>query len=981
MANTWFNSDYYLSSKLAQLQKTDPTNPLWQGSNALVNLNNALSAAGYTPESHFLAFGSAELTSPNQYFNAEEYLAAKALQANATQVGGKADWTAQTIALAIKNAGLSIYQHFQQFGWKEGVNPSNAFDVNAYLDAKLTQLQTDEPAKNWTKDSMIAAFNAAGLDPVSHALQFAAKEGLTVVPAEHPVDAANGITLTLTTEQDTIVGTAGNDIINVVPFSGTFGLPVSTLQSFDSIDGGAGKDTLNLYTAQNMFGGANTAQVGTVKNVEIINIHNTSGAVFGRDNGGIDASKFVGVEQLWQIDGATNIDKLSSSTTAGFRGDGQVNVNIAAAVGSSAINVAFDQADQYWANLDVDGNNLNTVNLGGTLTYAGEDCEGNATVEKGWVNLNVNSGSGTKFTLNSSLNVDLDVYANNFSEVDASASTGDISVYAGEDVQLQTITTGSGDDYVSETYFATTATQAATISTGAGDDHVDLETTGAGKTTVNLADGDDLLHVYGASKTLVINAGAGDDDIWFANGFQAAGGTVTVDAGDGDDTVDFNGQVMAEILPTWSIKGGAGTDTIAIGAGVSRVFNAGDYVTLTETISGFEMLNLLDNGGGNTFGIDASRLNGYSEINLRGDGSTLVVNKADASKATIGLYDLWGSGEESSNLVLTADAYAAGTAHGKDLAAHVGGDEITLNVRGNSLALDVEYGHAAFVTGADLNANGVVTDGTDSTPIENLVKNDVKSLSVTLNTVFSYNDNGTPCNPDDDVANGISSKSGVSIDTFHFTDALTSITLNGQGYAAVTNEAGSKLATVNAADLSSVDFNDQGAQIAANGLFYGTYNGGVAETVTLGAGIDTIVFGAMNASSWAKMDTITGLNLVDDAKISGKQLDVSSDLIKLGVNFDDNADNNVSFAKLSDVQASAVNGLTSLSQAMSYVAQLDKDAQHGTVFTYGGNTYAFVDTVVAGGDNQLDDGDFVVKLTGSVDLDLLAASLNPVAVI
>ncbi len=336
------------------------------------------------------------------------------------------------------------------------------------------------------------------------------------------------------------------------------GQDASTWQAFDTINGGAGTDTMNIYAKTAGVNSFNVTQPGVVNSVEIVNVFNTeSETPFG--GVAIDASKFVGVQQLWQIDGANDITKLASSTTAGFRGNGDVDVAIAAAAGNSSINVVFDQTDAGEADLEVSGASLNTVNLGGTLTYGEDDCEGNATVEQGTVRLGVNSGSGTKLTLNSSLNVSLNVVA----------------------------------------------------------------------------------------------------------------------------------------------------DTVVIGAGASRVFNAGDYVTLTETISGFEVLDLQSDGA-NTYGIDASRLTGYSEINLAGEASTLVVTKADATKATIGM-ESYG---KANLLVLTAADYSTATTpttYGKDLAANVSG-ATTLNVRGNSLKLDVDGGAASFVTGADLNADGDTID-------------------------------------------------------------------------------------------------------------------------------------------------------------------------------------------------------------------------------------------------------------------------------
>src|SRR5690606_272758 len=102
----------------------------------------------------------------------------------------------------------------------------------------------------------------------------------------------SGETVTLTTGADTFNGTAGNDIINALSV-GVDGKAATTFSSFDKIDGGAGEDTLNIYTTGEDNTGFPTN--ASVKNVEIVNIYNEGAAA----NLG-DASKYVGVEQLWQ---------------------------------------------------------------------------------------------------------------------------------------------------------------------------------------------------------------------------------------------------------------------------------------------------------------------------------------------------------------------------------------------------------------------------------------------------------------------------------------------------------------------------------------------------------------------------------------------------------------------------------------------------------------------------------------------------------
>ncbi|MFA7669836.1 MAG: hypothetical protein WCX93_10845, partial [Burkholderiaceae bacterium] len=178
MANpAWFDEGYYLTSKLKQLQAQEPS-ANWTQASLLMALNEH----GFTPHTHFLQFGMAEGLNPNQWFNTHEYLLAK-LQQLAT-VEPQVSWSLGNLVQAIADAGMTVWQHFKQHGWYEGVNPSNDFDLNGYFGLKLGQLQSTDPGGGWTLQSMIDAFVAAGLDPISHYMGFGRTEG--VVPVSVP---------------------------------------------------------------------------------------------------------------------------------------------------------------------------------------------------------------------------------------------------------------------------------------------------------------------------------------------------------------------------------------------------------------------------------------------------------------------------------------------------------------------------------------------------------------------------------------------------------------------------------------------------------------------------------------------------------------------------------------------------------------------------------------------------------------------------
>lgn len=235
----WFDSTYYMAQKLAQLQKTEPEKG-WTAdmvatafaANGFVDQKDGSTAA----YAHFTAFGAAEDVAPNQYFNANEYYYAKAAQyfgvetATATQ--------AAAVAKMIQDTGMNAWTHYQQFGSTEGVNPSNAFDAKAYLAAKAAAMGGD-----WTADSIAKAIADNGMTVLEHYMQFAgAGDGEVAAGATFPV--SGGVVVTepiyLTVDQDILSGTSGNDTFNATIFDNQ-----NTLQSGDRIDGGAGHDVLN----------------------------------------------------------------------------------------------------------------------------------------------------------------------------------------------------------------------------------------------------------------------------------------------------------------------------------------------------------------------------------------------------------------------------------------------------------------------------------------------------------------------------------------------------------------------------------------------------------------------------------------------------------------------------------------------------------------------------------------------------------------
>ena len=157
------------SLQLGQLQATDP-----EGNWTVYSMAQAFANEGYEGEEgayqHFLDYGMAEEVSPNALFDAETYYANKlaSLQSNAETAEEWADKTVDDVKAAFDEAGLSAWEHYQQYGTAEGINPSAEFDTAKYLQAKADALNAVGGDKVWTAEDVAEAFADAGLNALEH---------------------------------------------------------------------------------------------------------------------------------------------------------------------------------------------------------------------------------------------------------------------------------------------------------------------------------------------------------------------------------------------------------------------------------------------------------------------------------------------------------------------------------------------------------------------------------------------------------------------------------------------------------------------------------------------------------------------------------------------------------------------------------------------------------------------------------------------
>lgn len=249
----WFDANAYMQNKLAQLKAQEP-DAGWTLDRLYDAFREGGFVGAEGQYEHFVKFGAAEEVAPNAYFNADEYYAAKAKQYYEEELKQEFTGSEEQIAYVkakIKDAGMNAWTHYQQFGSAEGVNPSNAFDASDYCAAKAAAMikagQKAPDGTEWTAEKIAEAIKQAGMSVLEHYMTYAGTgEGEVAAGSTYPVSEDEqvvlpnpGETFYLTKEIDNLTGTAGDDVFRVVE--------AEQMTQFDTVDGGAGNDTLEVY--------------------------------------------------------------------------------------------------------------------------------------------------------------------------------------------------------------------------------------------------------------------------------------------------------------------------------------------------------------------------------------------------------------------------------------------------------------------------------------------------------------------------------------------------------------------------------------------------------------------------------------------------------------------------------------------------------------------------------------------------------------
>jgi hypothetical protein len=314
----------------------------------------------------------------------------------------------------------------------------------------------------------------------------------------------------------------------------------------------------------------------------------------------------------------------------------------------------------------------------------------------------------------------------------------------------------------------------------------------------------------------------------------------------------------------------------------------------------------------------------YNTLSAAVVAETSVVTKVAADQALVANGSLNAT---AAGYVLDSDTVTAGnqTTYAGSLNITAKGDGNVITAQADSVSLKV----AGLVSG-DV---GVTLTG------------DVKSATVALTN--GVNNAKAELATEDTIASVSVTASAAEL------KAMTSLTLTGNGRAEVTNLDGSALVTVDASALGGTYALGADKGDTTWGLDYSSHSA-KSETVKLGSGIDHV---SLQNSTVKNMDTVTGLNLVDNAEVTGKQIDYAlSDVLVVNAS---------SFEKVT-VEAASLN--------LALIDLAASATKNEVVFTFGGDTYIYADNGTDA--NFVDDADVLVKVTGSVDLDLLVSALG-----
>ena len=835
---TWFDYETYMANKLAQLKASDP-----DGNWTVSKLVDAFAQNGFLGEEgaydHFTQFGAAEEVAPNTSFNANEYYAAKAAQFYGVEPSAVTELQIANVKAIINANGMNAWTHYQQFGSNEGVNPSNAFDADAYLAAKATAM-----GDGWTAEKVAEAIKGNGMTVLEHYLTYAGTgegevaEGVTFpVPDDQKVPSSNpGETFTLTAGRDVFTGTDGNDVFDanllMNPSSGI--VNTASFNATDELDGGKGNDTLNVE----LTGSLTSANLGSVKNIENVN--------FTIDNAATaDLSAWTGLEHLSvnQLGTAAAQDwTVAGAKTVSVKGGAAVAVTDSAAAGEDTL--ATVSVEGATGAVTVASDALTTLNL--------KDLNQNTTVtdatatDERTLTVNMNNVTGGTLTDANATAVILNTTGKASTGVTlAAAAATAVSINADEALTLAAVTaaqatslTVTGDSLV--TISALTANALTTINAADSTGGVTITPELGVNVAFTGSSAADTISLGATTKA--IDMGAGDDVVTLSAAIAATG---SLKMGEGDDTVTVS--VAQTTTTAGAIDGGAGDHDKLVFTDTTYVTDAAHGAAFT----GFEVLQVSNATGATLKDFDTSLIAGIKEYAVgASDGSVTLSNILNNATTTV-----TGNVADTKSLTVTLavdtqnDTHTVVFDNGATSAAAAG-----VAIGGTDSGLTVtRMEHLNFVSaGNTSSANTINALDADAY---------LKDITITGDQAFTITK----------LANAVTTE--LTINGSAATGVLTIDASIANSKAAININGGSAADTI------------------TGGVYGGTINGGAgADTITLAsAGAkDILLYTQASDSTLSNMDTvanfthnedkinIAALSLAKQAVVSASTVDLTS---------------------------------------------------------------------------------------------------------
>jgi len=672
---------------------------------------------------------------------------------------------------------------------------------------------------------------------------------------------------------DNLTGTSGSDTF-IADNTGT-----DTSSTADSLNGGAGTDTLNIYSD-----GAAGA-MPALTSIETVNIYDQDADI------NVSSSSWSSVTALNLIrgDGATvtvgaNVDtigltdivvpsvgggtndvilnfgadrtsatlNLSGITSAAAAADENIHVN-GAALTSLTVNV--NTASEFDI-LDADAATSIAINAAGNLTTV--------LATTGTATLSISGAGAVNIGV---LDADIDTVI--------STATGALTAAIGNNVDT-VLTAGSGNDVITaSTTDAIVTTDALAVNGGNGTDILviteaaDVSSTADGARYTNFEtvrvsqsyDGD-----FVAGITALQLTGAASQSYTDLTATQAAAIQVL-----GDET-----------SATFALKTATGTaDTLTLTMGTGLTTDAATDIVTTMTVTGFETLNIIENGGATaTAGAARTAIVAaftgatLNDINLSGRAVTLsniattVAVNIDGSAltgngATTGAQGLTANGSAVAGSVITGsalrDAFTVG-AEGSTYNGGAGNDAFTATV-----ALIAADGATDLVLNGDAGTDTLTLTDTTTTLTDThftnvhgfetlALSNTVGDASITTGAAF----NAAFANGATITTGTMAAAKDVTIAAGLSTVAMT-ITVDATSLVGTAAEAQS-ITTGSAAD--TVTFTGDETYVGVAGAAQGTIvidtrGGNDTISVTVGTLLGSTSGQAMSITGGAGQDSIT----------------------------------------------------------------------------------------------------------------------------